>query len=134
MSSMIEGSNDRAREDELDLGEEDEGDVQPKSNGVSVDEVSPEGYAEGSMAYIEEDLPDVASPNNNSFDRRNPQLDAGTGNVPLSPRIRQLGTPGSVDETASTPDDTPSLHVCCDCQFQPCYSLIAIGFSLVVAK
>ncbi|KAB8272333.1 Golgi CORVET complex core vacuolar protein 8-domain-containing protein [Aspergillus minisclerotigenes] len=110
MSSMIEGSDDRAREDELDLGEEDEGDVQPKSNGVSVDGVSPEGYAEGSMAYIEEDLPDVASPNNNSFDRRNPQLDAGTGNVPLSPRIRQLGTPGSVDETASTPDDTPSLH------------------------
>ncbi|KAE8403750.1 hypothetical protein BDV37DRAFT_249195 [Aspergillus pseudonomiae] len=133
MSSMIEGSDDRAREDELDLGEEDEGDVQPKTNGASVDGVSPEGYGEGSMAYIEEDLPDVASPNH-SFDRRNTQLDAGTGNIPLSPHIRQLGTPGSVDETASTPDDTPSLHVCCDCCFQPCYPLITLGFSFVIAK
>lgn len=110
---MIEGSDDRAREDELDLGEGDEGDVQSKSNGISVDGVSTEGYGKSSMAYVEEDLPDVTSPNH-SFDTRISQLDDGTGNVPLSPRIRQLNTPGSVDETASTPDDTPSLHVCCD--------------------
>ncbi|KAF5858043.1 Vacuolar protein sorting-associated protein 8 [Aspergillus alliaceus] len=109
MSSMIEGSDDRAREDELDLSQEDEGDVQPKSNSISVDGVSHGEYEDGSMAYIEEDLPDVAS-SNHTLDKGKSQLGVGTGNVPLSPRIEQLGTPGSIDETPSTPDDTPSLH------------------------
>jgi hypothetical protein len=111
---MIEGSDDRAREDELDLGQEDEGDMQPQSNGISIDGMPHEGYGNGSMAYFEEDLPDVASPNHTP-DKSKPRRDTGTNNVPLSPRIKQLGAPGSVDETASTPDETPSLHVCCDC-------------------
>ncbi|KAF7588636.1 Vacuolar protein sorting-associated protein 8 [Aspergillus hancockii] len=109
MSSMIEGSDDRVREDELDLGQEDEGDIQPQSNGVSVDGMPHEGYGNGSMAYFEEDLPAVASSNHTPV-KSKPRRDAGTNNAPSSPRIKQLGTPGSFDETASTPDDTPSLH------------------------
>ncbi|KAE8351843.1 Golgi CORVET complex core vacuolar protein 8-domain-containing protein [Aspergillus coremiiformis] len=108
MSSMIEGSDDRAREDELDLGQEDEEDVQSKSNGITADGGSHEAYEDGSMAYIE-DFPDVASANH-TLDKSKSPLDVGAGNLPLSPRTRQLGTPGSVDETTSTPDDTPSLH------------------------
>ncbi|KAE8148021.1 Golgi CORVET complex core vacuolar protein 8-domain-containing protein [Aspergillus avenaceus] len=105
---MIEGSDDRAREDELDLGHEDGEDALPKSNGISADADPHEGLENGSMAYIEEDLPDVASPDH-TLEKSRSHLNASPNDRPLSPRVRQLAA-GSVDETASTPDDTPSLH------------------------
>ncbi|RAL00520.1 CORVET complex membrane-binding subunit VPS8 [Aspergillus ibericus CBS 121593] len=109
MSSMIETSNDWVREDELDLGQDDDDHSPPTRNGIS-DHVNPQELPRhGSMAYFEEELPDLASENNASG-KPIPPVDADTTDLPSSPRLGQPGAPGSVDETLSTPDDTPSLH------------------------
>ncbi|PWY87010.1 golgi complex component [Aspergillus heteromorphus CBS 117.55] len=105
MSSMIEASNDWAREDELDLGQEDDEHPPPTRNGFSHHASPQELPGQDSMAYIEEDLPGVATENHHL-----PPVDADTTSLPSSPRAGQPGAPGSVDETISTPDDTPSLH------------------------
>lgn len=101
MSSTIEGSDDRAREDELDLGQEDE--VQAP-NGILDHGDSP---ADGPMVDGEEEPSALHV------------LDA-SGTVKFSPQANEspqrqvpTGALGSADETASTPDDTPSLHVSC---------------------
>ncbi|PYH89903.1 golgi complex component [Aspergillus ellipticus CBS 707.79] len=109
MSSMIEASNDWAREDELDLGQDDDEHSPPTRNGFS-DHANPQELSSpGSMAYIEEDLPGLAS-ENQTPGKSLPPVDADTTDLPSSPRSGQPGAPGSVDETLSTPDDTPSLH------------------------
>ncbi|KAL2802271.1 Golgi CORVET complex core vacuolar protein 8-domain-containing protein [Aspergillus granulosus] len=100
MSSTIEGRDDRAREDDLDLGQEEEEDEQlpEASNGVNGDGNRVEGLHEGSMAHIEEEIPDLASQNHASIE------------LPGSPRVAQLTSSDSVDEIDSNPDDTPSLR------------------------
>ncbi|GLB03744.1 vacuolar protein sorting-associated protein 8 [Aspergillus tubingensis] len=109
MSSMIETSNDWAREDELDLGQEDDEHSPPAHNGVSDHANAQQPPEHGSMAYFEEDLPGVASENHVSG-KQSPPVDADTTDLPSSPQSGQPGAPGSMDETLSTPDDTPSLH------------------------
>ncbi|KAI9931602.1 Vacuolar protein sorting-associated protein 8 [Aspergillus wentii] len=110
MSSMIEGSDDWAREDELDLGQEDEAHFRRTQNGTPDhdhgngsprERAGEEIVGNGSIAYGEEDTP-VLNGHNTAVADVDTDDDA-----PLSNRNRG---PGSVDETASTPDDTPSLH------------------------
>ncbi|KAL5366656.1 Golgi CORVET complex core vacuolar protein 8-domain-containing protein [Aspergillus floccosus] len=106
MSSMIEGSDDRAREDELDLGHAAE-----EENGVGEAFKSQELVDYASMAHAEDDLPVVASSDQEPAGNHISSISAGTPNASLSPQPGQSGdTPGSIDETASTPDDLPSLH------------------------
>lgn len=107
---MIEGSDDRARADELDLGDEDQEYSHPTPNGTPDHARSTNGLGDDSMAYIEEDLPAVDSPDLTPA-KNAPPVDVHTNDAPVSPRPGQPGAPGSVDETVSTPDDTPSLHV-----------------------
>ncbi|KAK1145925.1 Vacuolar protein sorting-associated protein 8 [Aspergillus melleus] len=109
MSSMIEGSDDRAREDELDLGEEDLEYPHSTPNGALNDARLENGLGDDSMAQIEEDLPAVDGPDLTPA-KNAPPVDVDANDAPVSPRPGQPGAPGSVDETASTPDDTPSLH------------------------
>lgn len=92
MSSTNEGNDEGAREDELDLGQEDE-DLPAHVNGKSEDIVD----------SYDADLPSV-NVDNSDFD----QQDQGT------PRLPPTQTPGSADELSSVPDDTPSLHVSAD--------------------
>ena len=110
---MIETSNDWVREDELDLGQEDDDHSPPTRNGISDHASSQEPSRHDSMAYFEEDIPALVSENHVSG-KLIPPVDAGSTDLPSSPRSGQPGAPGSVDETLSTPDDTPSLHVGCD--------------------
>lgn len=103
---MIEGSDDRAREDELDLGHAAE-----EENGVKEAYKSQELVSHASMAYTEDDFPVVAS-SDQELAGNHISIDPGTPDASLSPGPGQPGdTPGSIDETASTPDDLPSLHV-----------------------
>lgn len=108
MSSTIEGSNDWAREDELDLGQEDEA---PAPNGLNHASLraddDPMGYSEGQAPDLS--AQPVLAPNKHAVTndsppppwRRQKLTSTGTGAAAL----------GSPDETASTPDETPSLHV-----------------------
>ncbi|KAL2853138.1 Golgi CORVET complex core vacuolar protein 8-domain-containing protein [Aspergillus pseudodeflectus] len=99
MSSTIEGRDDRAREDDPDLGPADDDEQLPEaSNGVNGDGTREEGLEDNSMAHIEEDIPDLAGQNHASIE------------LPESPRAAQLGPSDSVDEIGSNPDDTPSLR------------------------
>ncbi|RAL08180.1 CORVET complex membrane-binding subunit VPS8 [Aspergillus homomorphus CBS 101889] len=112
MSSMIEASNDWAREDELDLGPDDDAPSPPTRNGLTDHVVdSHQGSTSDSMAFaVEEDLPDLTSENHASSVKPLPAVDPDTTDLPSTPRSGQPGAPGSVDETLSIPDDTPSLH------------------------
>jgi hypothetical protein len=117
MSSTIEGRDDWAREDDLDLGQDpnqDELQLHPaaatssNSNGVIKSGNSSEELKDGSIAYIEEDIQDPAAQNHVS----RTELDSPSPlQSPIkSPRPELIGSDG-VDDVASNPDDTPSLHV-----------------------
>lgn len=103
MSSTIEGSDDWAREDELDLGQEDEA---PAPNGLDHGSLrtddDPLGYdGEESSLLPSQDSP---GPTKHAVANDSPP--------PQPQKVAGMGAPlGSPDETASTPDDTPSLHV-----------------------
>lgn len=106
MSSMAEGSEGWEREDELDLGHEDDLPEQRDRDTPSLDHPEPlqqESAKEG-LDTIDHGE-DQASENT---------VEAAGPDLPQTPPTRQTefnATPGSVDETASTPDDSPSLHV-----------------------
>jgi hypothetical protein len=110
MSSNIESSDDREREDELDLGQEDEGALMPGQNRSLEDDGPRNKLENGTMVYFEEDL-SPETDQDQTPDKTIPSSDTEAGNLPVTPRIGQLAAAGSPDETASTPDDTPSLHV-----------------------
>jgi hypothetical protein len=110
MSSNIEGSDDRDREDELDLGQEDEGALMPAENRSLEDDARRDELENGTMAYFEEDL-SPETDQNQTPDKTMPSSDTEAASLPVTPRIGQLVAAGSPNETASTPDDTPSLHV-----------------------
>ncbi|KAL2863888.1 CORVET complex membrane-binding subunit VPS8 [Aspergillus lucknowensis] len=106
MSSTIEGRDDQAQEDDLDLGQEEEDEqLLATSNGVNGDGVPAEGLGGGSMADTEEDLPDLASENHASTEALVDAVD-----VPSSPQVTPKGASSSVDGIMSNPDDTPSLR------------------------
>ncbi|PYH50050.1 CORVET complex membrane-binding subunit VPS8 [Aspergillus saccharolyticus JOP 1030-1] len=110
MSSMIEASNDWAREDELDLGPNHDALSPPTRNGIADRVDSHQGSVSDPMAYVEEDLPDLTTEDHAAPVKPLPATDPDTTDLPSSPRSGQPGPPESVDETLSIPDDTPSLH------------------------
>ncbi|RMJ24209.1 hypothetical protein PHISP_04915 [Aspergillus sp. HF37] len=108
MSSTIEGSNDWAREDELDLGQEDEAPAPNDLDHASLRaDDDPMGYSEGQAPDL--NAQPVPGPNKYAVTNDSPPP------PPPSRRQKLTGTGtgaalGSPDETASTPDETPSLH------------------------
>ena len=108
---MVEDSHDWAREDELDLGPDEEQDQEqldatPGQNRT-VNGPSPVNGGNGSIAHVEENL--SPGPEVNGHGQTAGVEDAPPVDLSSSPRPELLR--GSIDETASTPDDTPSLQV-----------------------
>ncbi|KAL4784174.1 Golgi CORVET complex core vacuolar protein 8-domain-containing protein [Aspergillus varians] len=108
MSSTIEGRDDWAREDDLDLGQDEDEQPPAASNGVIDDAVPSQSLKDGSIAHVEEDIPDLASQNRVS--RKAGPVEIDSHDVPLSPRLAQMGPVDSIDDIVSNPDDTPSLR------------------------
>lgn len=111
MSSMNEGKDDGAREDELDLDQEDQDqDLPARTNGhvttngggptsrLGTDDVDETGSNQS------EDLP-VIAPDSADDEPQEDITEEGGASQSL-PRV----VPGAED-TSSLPDDTPSLHV-----------------------
>lgn len=94
---MIEGSDVWAREDELDLGQEDEA----EANGI-IDHGGSSMDGDP-MVNGEEESSVLRGPDASRTEKQSSQANE-------SPQV-STGAFGSPDETASTPDDTPSLHV-----------------------
>ena len=132
MSSTIEGRDDWARDDELDLGQENE-ELHPDrtgngavimSNGEPRDETDDsvtEGEQESFVAENHDDHHPVDSVH---------LADTPVENVPLSQPKELHRASTSLDDRASTPDDTPSLHVRCNISLsvplvQPLLSLLS---------
>ncbi|KAJ5688634.1 hypothetical protein N7462_003026 [Penicillium macrosclerotiorum] len=106
---MAEGSEGREREDELDLGQADGDSPQPEY-GAALDDDRP-GPSPQELVEPEEELDTI---DNSAQDRvsQKPPITDGL-QLPQTPQPRRTQSnaiPGSVDETLSTPDDTPSLH------------------------
>lgn len=110
MSSTIEGSNDWAREDELDLGQEDEA---PAPNGLDHASLraddDPMGYSEGQAPDLS--AQPVPAPNKYAVTNDSPPPPPPSRRQKLTGTGTGAAALGSPDETASTPDETPSLHV-----------------------
>ncbi|CAL5872914.1 uncharacterized protein PFLUO_LOCUS7183 [Penicillium psychrofluorescens] len=103
MGSMMESSEGWTREDELDLGAENQTENLPSQpDHDALDHPSAEA-PDAELNTLDDDALDQAS-------ERTVEPNAHQ----RGPRKTQYGeltaAPGSVDETASTPDDTPSLH------------------------
>ncbi|KAL4995764.1 Golgi CORVET complex core vacuolar protein 8-domain-containing protein [Aspergillus recurvatus] len=117
MSSTIEGRDDWAREDDLDLGQDQDQDepqqlpaAASSSNSNCIIEVGNplEDLKDRSIAYVEENIPDLAAQNHVSRNEVDPST---TLQWPLqSSRPARIGSSDGVDDVASNPDDTPSLH------------------------
>lgn len=106
MSSTNPGSGDEAREDEIGLGDEDEELMRP-TNG-DIDHDVPSIDAEAGQEKADDQLTPTDAPAS--------LLDPDdTGSTTLSPRTvddaQRPFSPGSVEDSTSLPDDTPSLHV-----------------------
>ncbi|KAL4967904.1 CORVET complex membrane-binding subunit VPS8 [Aspergillus stella-maris] len=131
MSSTIEGRDDWAREDDLDLGNDHIEDEQLPAaavdNGVILEdgvEASAEESKDGPIAQVEEDIPDLTGQGHieGTVDSGNAEAGGTLGNgvsspsplsspsLPLHPAQTGLGSPDGVDDILSNPDDTPSLR------------------------
>ncbi|KAL4979495.1 Golgi CORVET complex core vacuolar protein 8-domain-containing protein [Aspergillus desertorum] len=117
MSSTIEGRDDWAQEDGVDLGLDQEQDELRKppapansnnSNGVIEDGKLLEDLMDQSVAYVEDDIPNLAAQNHVS----GKEVDSPSAlQSPLhSHSPARLGFSDIVDDVASNPDDTPSLR------------------------
>ncbi|KAI9372786.1 Golgi CORVET complex core vacuolar protein 8-domain-containing protein [Aspergillus egyptiacus] len=114
MSSTIEGRDDWAQEDNLDLGqeeeeeeEEDDEQLPETSNGLIENGLTGGVMEDASTTRLEEDIPGTAREN------QVPESIPGQisrNDLPASPRPMQMDSSGRADEIASIPDDTPSLH------------------------
>ncbi|KAL1848637.1 Vacuolar protein sorting-associated protein 8 [Paecilomyces lecythidis] len=107
MSSTIEGSDDGDREDQLDLGQDDE-ELPLQPNGHT-DHDRPGEDVNDALSHNGEPL----SVTQNEA-QKSPYVDSAPDGASDGVLSSQQGytarAPGSVDGTASTPDDTPSLH------------------------
>ncbi|KAJ6180097.1 hypothetical protein N7519_010558 [Penicillium mononematosum] len=101
MSSMAEGSEGWSREDELDLGQEDDP-RQPDHGALDQTLPSPQEPAEEELDTID----DAEDHDSEKTARRN---DLNYPETP-PPRHADWTATGSVDGTGSNPDDSPSLH------------------------
>lgn len=118
MSSTNEGNDEGAREDELDLGQEDE-DLPAHVNGQS------EYAGDAAERNDEEEQTDDLS----SVDVTNQEFDQQDQSTPRLPPQ----APGSADELSSIPDDTPSLHVSTTDLHTTIYS-DNLGLSAIITK
>lgn len=104
MGSMIEGSEGWAREDELDLGPDDGDPRRPDHGALDHTKLAAEELVDDELDAVE-DAQDQAS------EKTAEPVDAHE-RAPSTPRRTDVtATQGSLDESASTPDDTPSVHV-----------------------
>lgn len=107
MSSMAEGNEGREREDELDLGQEDDLPQQPDHGALALDrQLSRQERVNQGL-----DAVDNAEVHDRASEKTVELAGSGLPQTPPSQHAQFNATSGSVDETASTPDDTPSLHV-----------------------
>ncbi|KAJ5964846.1 uncharacterized protein N7479_004722 [Penicillium vulpinum] len=101
MSSMAEGNEGWSREDELDLGQEDDS-QQPDHGALDKTLPSPQEPVEEELDTIDDvedhDSEKTAGPHDFKFPETPP------------PRHADWAATGSVDGTGSNPDDSPSLH------------------------
>lgn len=117
MSSTNQGSDDGAREDELDLGQEDDelptqinGHVESNSGTRLDDREEKEQEQEHDDQLIHNDAPlSVVASDDQPSQQAGSIAETETAS---RPGYRVHAAAGSVDDTASLPDDTPSLHVC----------------------
>ena len=116
MSSMFEGDHDWAPEDELDLGHHEDNNDGPSDHAHGQAHINGTSGPppQDSMAHVEgkeEEEGEDSSPVVNNHHQQTTAVGAGAEDddaLPSSPPLQELG---SVDERASTPDDTPSLQV-----------------------
>ncbi|KAJ5498640.1 hypothetical protein N7453_007691 [Penicillium expansum] len=101
MSSMAEGSEGWSREDELDLGQEDDP-RQPDHGALDQTLPSPQEPAE-------EQLDTIDDAEDHDSEKTAEQKDFNFPETP-PPRHADWTATGSVDGTGSNPDDSPSLH------------------------
>lgn len=108
MSSMAEGSEGWERENELDLGHEDD---LPEHHDHDDDAPT----LDRSESRLQEPVKGELDTIDNGEDHVSENtVEAAGPDLPQTPPTRQTefnATAGSIDETASTPDDSPSLHV-----------------------
>lgn len=112
MSSMAEGSEGWAREDELDLGQDEHDSQFPGYDAALDHEYS--GPSPQKLEPVEAEVEELDTIDSAQDQASEKTLEADGPQLPQTPPLRQApvnATPDSVDETASTPDDTPSLHV-----------------------
>jgi hypothetical protein len=112
MSSMAEGSEGWAREDELDLGQDEHDSPSPGYDAALEPEYP--GSSPQKLEPVEAEVEELDTIDNAQDQASEKTLETDGPQLPQTPPLRQApvnATPGSVDETASTPDDTPSLHV-----------------------
>lgn len=102
MSSMAEGSEGWSREDELDLGQEDDP-QQPDHGALDQTLPSPQEPAE-------EQLDTIDDAEDHDSEKTAQQKDFKFPETP-PPRHADWNVAESVDGTESNPDDSPSLHV-----------------------
>lgn len=101
MSSMAETSEGWSREDELDLGHEDE--RQP-------DQDIPEHAAPSPHEPVDDGLDTIEHAEDRDSDQTVEPKDSFLPETP-PPRHANWAATGSLDGTTSNPDDSPSLHV-----------------------
>jgi hypothetical protein len=107
MSSMAEGSEGRELKDELDLGNEDDLHQQADLEPLALDrQPSPQELADHEL-----DTVDNAEVHRQASERTGAPAGPELPQTPPAQHAQFNAISGSVDETASTPDDTPSLHV-----------------------
>lgn len=107
MSSMAEGSEGREREDELDLGNEDDLHQQADLDSLALDrQPSPQELADHEL-----DAVDNAEVHHQAAEKTDAPAGPELPQTPPAQHAQFNAIFGSADETASTPDDTPSLHV-----------------------
>lgn len=131
MSSTVEGSGGWAREDALDLGQANE-ELQPQRTDhepVHINGDYKKETNEGESASVGgEGDPSVVGEHGLPAEEKEeaapfPADALVEDDVPPPSQPKGVpGTAGSIDGTASTPDDTPSLHVCRD--LFPCLSFV----------
>ncbi|KAJ5086078.1 hypothetical protein N7532_010849 [Penicillium argentinense] len=111
MSSMAEGSEGWAREDELDLGQEADETQQLDHDPIDRRRRSPqESGEEEALAELEE-LDTIDNAQDQASERTVQPTDAGLPQTPPNRHSEFAGAVGSLDGASSTPDDSPSLHV-----------------------
>jgi hypothetical protein len=108
MSSTNSGSGDDAGADEIDLGDEDEELLRPTNGNLD----------HHASSIVDETGQEKADDQVTTTDAPVSLLDNDTGSATPSPRVvddelhaQRPFSPGSLEDSTSLPDETPSLHV-----------------------